>query len=127
MLNAVRVLVVGSPGRRAESLRVLLRALDGIENVGHTESITTAWQTIVEFCPNVVLVDAGIAGTQGLALLAQIAAERPAIGRLALAGTGDQARAARAAGATSVLMTPTTLDRLATAIRETQQSICAAT
>lgn len=112
-------MLVGTDSRRAESLRVLLRALHDVDHVGQAESLTTAWQAIIELSPGVVLIDVGMPGEQGLALLERLAAERPGIGRIALVSTDAQAQAARAAGATSVVWIPTTLDRLANEIRAT--------
>jgi len=113
------VLVVGPAGRRAESLCVLLRALRGVEHIGRAENPTAAWQAITELRPTAVLIDVGLPGAQGLVLLERLVAEWPSIGRIALVATDDQARAARAAGATAILPVPTTLDRLANGIRET--------
>jgi DNA-binding NarL/FixJ family response regulator len=126
-MQPVRVLVVGAASRRAESLCVLLRALHDVDRVGQAENPTTAWQAIAEFRPTVVLVDVGLPGAQGLALLERVAAERPCIGRIALAGTDAQAQAACAAGATTVVRVPTTLDRLANGLRDTHAHCEAAT
>ena len=114
-----RVLVMGAASRRTESLCVLLRALQGVECVAQAEDTTAASQAITAFRPSVVLVDVGLPGAQGLALLERIAAECPSIARIALVGSDEQAQAARASGATSVLWVPTTLDRLAVGLHET--------
>jgi DNA-binding NarL/FixJ family response regulator len=121
MMQAVRVLVIGSTGRRTESLLVLLRAIPGVEKVGHAECASGVWQTIGEFCPDVVLVDVGMPEPQIVALLRRLAAAHPEIGRLALVGTRDQALVAHTAGATAVVMVPATLERLQAGIRDASQ------
>ncbi len=117
MRGAVCVLVVNSPGRHAESLRVLLRAMNDVEVVGQVESTEVAWKIIAERGPALVLVDLGLPRNEPYLLLERIAANRPETGRLALAINSEQVRAAREAGATEALLVPLTLERLRVGIK----------
>jgi len=114
----VPVLLVSGPGRRTESLRVLLRAMSDVEVVGQVESLLAAWQMILERRPILVLVDLGLPKNESYLLLRHIANERPEIACLALAADEEQAHAARSAGVTAVLSVPVTLFRLRAGIEE---------
>jgi DNA-binding NarL/FixJ family response regulator len=119
MAHDLRILVVGGSGRRAESLRVILRAMHGVQSVGHAESLTAISRMLAEYKPNLVLMDMSLCEPECRAMLEQLATERPEIGWLALVTTTEQARAAQDAGAAVVLMPPVTLNRLQAAIQAT--------
>ena len=123
----VRILVASGPGRRAESLRVLLRAMPDVEVVGQGDRIDSVWQLTTEHCPDLLLVDLSpwpavphdVRGEDdSYTLLRRTAAYRPEIGRLALVVDEEQSRAACAAGATDVVSLPVTIDRLQAGIEK---------
>jgi DNA-binding NarL/FixJ family response regulator len=113
----VCVLVVNSPGRHAESLRVLLRAMSHVEVVGQVENAEAAWKIIAECDPGLVVVDLALPHDEPYMLLQRLAADRPETGRLALATSNDQVHTAGNSGATETLLVPLTLDRLRVGIR----------
>ena len=125
----VRILVASGHSRGAESLRVLLRAMPDVEVVGQGDRIDSVWQLITEHCPDLLLVDLspwpavphdvrGDAERDSYTLLRRTAAYLPEIGRLALVVDEEQSRAACAAGATDVVSSPVTLDRLQAGIEK---------
>jgi DNA-binding NarL/FixJ family response regulator len=121
MRNDLPVLIVAGAGRQAESLRVMLRAMSGIEVVGQAGDLSAAWQLIKDCHPDMILVELNLTSKGTRTLLAQIAAEHPEIRFVALVDGDEQAQAARAAGVADVLAVPVTFGRLQTSMQRAMQ------
>jgi DNA-binding NarL/FixJ family response regulator len=97
------VLIIAPPGRRRDSLRVLLRANGRLSLVEPADDARSGQQSIAARPPGLVLLDADLGDGDAQGALRQIKTQWPQLPCLVLVHNHDQEQMAWAAGADAVL------------------------
>jgi DNA-binding NarL/FixJ family response regulator len=118
MAEVLRVLVVDDHPVYREGLRTLLASFPGIALVGEAEDGDAAVRLAAELAPDVVLMDLGMPGRNGIDATRAITAQRPGTGVLVLTmfEDDDSVFSAMRAGARGYLLKDADRDDLARAI-----------
>jgi DNA-binding NarL/FixJ family response regulator len=103
MSESTAVLIIASPGRLRDGLRVLLRASARVAQIVQADDLPSGLQQIVQSPPDLVLLDADLPDGQTWEAVRQIRQCWPECGCVVLAHTTHQERMARSSGATAVL------------------------
>jgi DNA-binding NarL/FixJ family response regulator len=96
-------LIIAPPRRRRDSLRVLLRANDGIEHVEQADDARSGLQNVTTRQPGLVLLDADLGDGDARGVLQQLKTQWPQLPCLVLAHNLNQEHVAWVAGADAVL------------------------
>jgi len=104
MDNDILTLVAARPGRVRDGLQALLEAIPQIEMIDHVGDGASAIKSVVEHRPALVLLDTNLPGDEVWAVLRQIKAQWPQARCLIMSDSGQQRRAAKAAGADGMLL-----------------------
>ena len=103
MSESTTVLIIASPGRLRDGLRVLLRASAAIAQIVQADDLPSGLQQIAQSPPDLVLLDADLPDGQTWEAVRQIRQQWPECGCVVLAHTTHQERLARLNGATAIL------------------------
>ena len=97
----IRVLLVDDHPLVREGLRARMESVADIDVVGEAGDAAEAWRRVVDCRPNVVLMDIGMRGTNGIELTARLIERDPALIVLMLSmyDSAEYAQRAMAAGA----------------------------
>jgi DNA-binding NarL/FixJ family response regulator len=104
MMTKSHALIVTGPGSLQNGLLALMMAMPQIEVVGETDDTSTALEMVVEHRPDLVLLDADLAGGEPWALLRKIKKDWPGIRCIAMAEDVPQQKEAEAFGADIALV-----------------------
>ena len=118
MNGDISTLVAARPGRVRDGLQALLAAIPQIEMIGQADDGASALKSVVEHRPALVLLDTNLPGNEAWVVLRQIKAQWPQARCLIMSDSGQQRRAAKAAGADGMLLKGFLAAELLTAIRE---------
>lgn len=97
-------LIVTGPGSLQNGLLALMTAMPQVEVVGEADDPAAALEMVAGHCPDLVLLDGKLAGSEPWALLRQIKNDWPAIRCIALAEDVRQQQEAEASGADIALV-----------------------
>src|ERR1700731_4266244 len=116
---SIRLLLVDDDPLLRAGLRLMLRSAAGIEIVGEADDGETAVAVGADLCPDVILMDIRMPGTDGVAATAQIAAgtDPPRIIVLTTFDADDLVRRAISAGAAGYLVKDTPPADIVSAVR----------
>ena len=116
---SIRLLLVDDDPLLRAGLRLMLRSAAGIEIVGEADDGETAVAAAADLCPDVILMDIRMPGTDGVAATAQIAAgtDPPRIIVLTTFDADDLVRRAISAGAAGYLVKDTPPADIVSAVR----------
>jgi len=104
MNGDISTLVAARPGRVRDGLQALLAAIPQIEMIGQADDGASALKSVVEHRPALVLLDTNLPGNEAWVVLRQIKAQWPQARCLIMSDSGQQRRAAKAAGADGMLL-----------------------
>ena len=115
----IRVLLVDDHPLVREGLRARMESVVDIDVVGEAGDAAEAWQCVVECRPNVVLMDIGMRGTNGIDLTARLIEREPALIVLMLSmyDSAEYAQRAMAAGARGYVLKDSPSSEILGAIR----------
>ena len=99
MKDSTSLLVVIEPGRKLESLRVLLQGFDQIDRVLETKSVVSAWKVLASESPDFVLIDMDLPNSDSWQFLERVKNGSHCIQIVALVSNSRQIQAAQQAGA----------------------------
>ena len=105
MKDNASLLVVIEPGRKLESLRVLLQGFDQIDRVLETKGVVSAWRMFASESPDFILIDMDLPNNESWQFLEKVKNGSHCIQIAALVSDSRQVQAAQQAGADSVLVT----------------------
>ena len=100
----VPVLIAAKPGRMRESLRILLKMVDGIDVIGQAGDSSSAMRMISEHRPALVLLDTNLPGEGTFSILKRIKASGSSSRYLVLTEGTQGRRDAYSAGADAALI-----------------------
>ncbi len=118
MNGDISTLIAARPGRVRDGLQALLAAIPQIEMIGQADDGASALKSVVEHRPALVLLDTNLPGNEVWAVLRQIKAQWPQARCLIMSDSGQQRRAAQAAGADGMLLKGFLAAELLAAIKE---------
>ncbi len=118
MSGDVAILVAARPGRVRDGLQALLAAIPQIKMIGHADDGVSVLERVAEHKPALVLLDTNLPDGEVWAVLRQIKIRCPQARCLIMSDTGQQRRAAKAAGADGVLLKGFLAAELVAAIKE---------
>lgn len=115
----IRVLLVDDHPLVREGLRARMESVADIDVVGEAGDADEAWQRVVDCRPNVVLMDIGMRGTNGIELTARLIERDPALIVLMLSmyDSAEYAQRAMAAGARGYVLKDSPSSEILGAIR----------
>lgn len=105
MTPPIRVLIVSPNGRIYDSLRVLLRAREGLVLVGQAAGSAAGLRLVAEWSPSLVLLSTDLPGDEAWTLLWLLSRCRPQVRCCVLAQNSAEEHRARQMGAYAVLQT----------------------
>ena len=108
--------ILAKAGPLRDSLRALVSTVAEIQVIGETDDDSLALQIIAERCPDLVLVDAGVADDVDCRVLRQIKSRSPQTRRLLLVDTVQQKQAAESPAAEEIVLTGTMAGNLTATI-----------
>ena len=116
---AIRVLLVDDHPLVREGLRARMESVADIDVVGEAGDADDAWAQVVRCRPNVVLMDIGMRGTNGIDLTARLIEREPALIVLMLSmyDSAEYAQRAMAAGARGYVLKDAPSSEILGAIR----------
>ena len=123
MKDNASLLVVIEPGRKLESLRVLLQGFDQIDRVLETKGVVSAWKVFASESPDFVLIDMDLPNSESWQFLEKVKNGSHCIQIVALVSNSRQIQAAQQAGANSVLITGFSATDLQTALEPLQGNV----
>jgi DNA-binding NarL/FixJ family response regulator len=123
MKDCTSLLVVIEPGRKLESLRVLLQGFDQIDRVLETKGVVSAWKVMASESPDFVLIDMDLPNNESWQFLEKVKNGSHCIQIIALASDSRQVQAVQQAGANSVLITGFSATDLQTALEPLQENV----
>ena len=95
----MRVLIADDEPRVRSALRLLLRYYPGVAVAGEADNVERTLELVARHRPSLLLLDWGLSGLNGAALLERLRAARPGLAVIVLSGRPEARRAALAAGA----------------------------
>jgi DNA-binding NarL/FixJ family response regulator len=111
-------LIVARPGPLRDGIEALLASVAQVEVVGKAELASTALSIAAEHPLDLLLLDAGLPGSEAGRLLQACRRQRPGLRCIALADDAAQERAARASGADAALLKGFPADRFAETVEQ---------
>lgn len=110
--NTSSVLLFILPGRKLESLRVLLQGIDSIKTFWEAESLASAQSLLASHAPDFLLLDMALPDQAAWSFLAQVKIRYPHVHCIVLVSDEQRVRAAHHAGADGVLADPISAEAL---------------
>jgi DNA-binding NarL/FixJ family response regulator len=102
--NRALVLIVVRPGPLRDGVEALIATASRIEIVGKVESASSALRLVLSCRPDLVLLDAGLAGGEISTVLTRCRRAHPGLRSVVFADDAEQVREGRAAGADAVFL-----------------------
>jgi DNA-binding NarL/FixJ family response regulator len=123
MKDNASLLVVIEPGRKLESLRVLLQGFDQIDRVLETEGVVSAWKVFASESPDFILIDMDLPNNESWQFLEKVKNGSHCIKIVALVNNNRQVQAVQQTGADSVLVTDFSATDLRSALEPLQENV----
>ena len=122
--RSIPLLLVGAPPKLDESWHTIIDSKPAFRFVGAVASCREAFEALRQLAPGecVVVVDFQLGLLEAVSLLITLRDQWPQLRCLALAATGEQRSAARAAGAEAVLLRGFHMDELSAVLEQFARS-----